>query len=365
MSSAATATNPDAYLDQMNRALRPVAAPRILEGVYTEDQHRRLFDIVKRHGPWPTITSIHFDTVEELIATVTGVVPENHGLTMDDVASSQFRGFYGQNSTCYYPEINDCYYHDGFLDLVRDYWGVPYAKPTMMLFNICGPAPAFGPPPAHLDAVTFRGVRYENAPVWLQNVMGKSGLFNDYLVKMAQVITWWYTGENGTFTYWPDGPLGEPAVLTHPLVNKGVVVQNELMFHRGDPVGPYDSPPIVGLKNRSMFGYDEAADLWHITTDGETIHTYRPDQIRLLVHWNAELYQDMDELKRSMEHTDDLTIDRVIDRLLADMRAKGMRVAEPSDPLHDTEFITTLVQTYSIAPTTEWLTFPAPGGDHA
>ena len=58
--------------------------------------------------------------------------------------------------------------------------------------------------------MTFRGIRYENSPVWLQNVMGKSGLFTDYLVKMAQVITWWYLGENGTFTYWPDGPLEPP-----------------------------------------------------------------------------------------------------------------------------------------------------------
>ena len=41
------------------------------------------------------------------------------------------------------------------------------------------------------------------------------------------------------------------------------------------------------------------------------------------------------------------------------MRAKGKTVAEPSDPLHDTEFIRALVETYTIAPTTEWLEFPA------
>ena len=85
----------------------------------------------------------------------------------------------------------------------------------MMLFNICGPH--HSGLNAHLDAVTFRGIRYENSPVWLQNVMGKSGLFTEYLVKMAQVITWWYLGENGTFTYWPEGPFSEPKRLEHPL----------------------------------------------------------------------------------------------------------------------------------------------------
>lgn len=347
------------YEDQMNRALRPVAPPRVLEGVYSEDQHRRLLDIVKQQGPWPTITSHHFHTVEELIATVTGVVPEDHGLTLDDIASPQFRGFYGQNSVCFFPEINDCFYNDRFLEMAKDYWGARYAKPTMMLFNICGPHPAFGPPPAHLDAVTFRGVRYENAPVWLQNVMGKSGLFTEYLVKMAQVITWWYTGENGTFTYWPDGPLGPPKVLEHPLVNKGVVVQNELMFHRGDPVGAFDSPPIVGLKHRSTMGYEAEGDVWRIYTDGEPIHTYQPSDLRFLVHWNAEVYEDMEEVRKVMDHTDDLTIQMVVDRLLADMRSKGRKVAEPSDPLNDTEFVRALIETYTIGPTTEWLEFPA------
>ena len=40
-----------------------------------------------------------------------------------------------------------------------------------------------------------------------------------------------------------------------------------------------------------------------------------------------------------MDHTDDLTHDEVVGRLLADMREKGSPVAEPSDPLHDDDFI--------------------------
>jgi hypothetical protein len=331
----------------------------VLNGVYSEDQYRRLYDIVKQHGPWPTIASIHFDTVEELVATTVGAVPEGLKLTLDDIASPQFRGFYGQNSVSFYPEINDCFYNDGFLEQVKSYWGAEYAKPTMMLFNICGPHPAAGPPSAHLDGVTFRGVRYENAPVWLMNCMAKSGLFTDYLVKMAQVITWWYTGENGTFTYWPDGPLGQPKVLEHPLWNKGVVVQNEMMFHRGDPVGPWNSPPVKNLKHRSELGYDAAGDAWHIYTDGEPVHTYQPSDMRLLVHWSSEVYSDMAELKKVMDHTDDITIEEAVGRLLADMRSKGTKVAEPSDPLHDDDFVRALMATYTIAPATEWLEMPA------
>lgn len=342
------------YRSDLARVLTPVAPPRVLDDVYTDDQYTRLLDIVKQHGPWPTITAHHFQSVDELIATSSGVVPKDHGLTLDDVATAHFRGFFAQNSVCFHPEIEDSFYNSKFLSEVKDYWGAQYAKPTMMLFNICGPHQSGLS--AHLDAVTFRGVRYENTPVWMQNIMGKSGLFTDYLVKMAQVITWWYLGAEGTFTYWPDGPLQPPKRLDPPLWNRGVVVQNEVMFHRGDPVGRPDERAIPGLKHRSMFEYLPTEDAWIITTDGAEIRRYRPNEIRLLVHWNAEVYRDMDEVKKVMDHTDDLTHERVIDTLLADMRSKGRKVAEPTDPFHDDEFIHALLSTYTIAPTTDWVT---------
>lgn len=342
----------DAEVQRLNDILRPVSPPRVLEGVYTDDQYERIVDVIKRNGPWPTITAHHFDTIEELMATSNGGVPENLDLTLDDIATAHFRGFFGKASISFFPELEDCYYNSRFLQLVRDYWGARYARPTLMLFNLCGPH--HSGLNAHLDAVTFRGIRIENSPVWLQNVMGRSGLFTEYLVKMAQVITWWYRGENGTFTYWPDGPLGQPKRLEHPLWNKGVVVQNEMMFHRGDPVGRPDERDIPGLKHRSLLGYDADHDDWVITTDGEVIRRYRPDQMRLLVHWSAEVYEDMEEVEKSLDHSDDLTFDMVFDRLIADMRERGVKVKEPSDPLHDQEFIRALISTYSIAPATDW-----------
>jgi len=342
------------YQDELAKVLTSVYPPRVLDGVYTDDEYRRLLGVVQQRGPWPTIQAHHFESVDELIATTTGVVPKDHGLTLDAIATAHFRGFYGQNSVCYYPEIEDIFYSSRLLDEVKSYWHAEYAKPTMMLFNVCGPHQSGLNP--HLDAVTFRGVRYENTPVWLLNIMAKSGLFTDYIVNMAQVITWWYRGEAGTFTYWPDGPLRPPKTLPTPMWNRGIVVQNELMFHRGDPVGRPEERPIEGVRHRSLFEYRPDTDDWVITTDGEVIRRYAPVQIRLLVHWSAEVYRDLDDVKRVMDHTDDLTHDRVFETLIADLRAKGTPVEEPSDPMHDEAFIHTLTTTYTIAPTTDWLT---------
>jgi len=341
-------------LARLNTILRPVAPPRVLENVYSDDQHARILDVIKREGPWPTITAHHFNTVEELMATSNGGMPDDFDLTLDDMATAHFRGILGENGVPFFPQLEDCYFNSHFLHLVREYWGAQYARPTLMLFNLCGPHRSGLN--SHLDAVTFRGIRIENSPVWLQNVMGRSGLFTEHLIKMAQVITWWYLGENGTFTYWPDGPSGAPARLEHPLWNKGVVVQNEMMFHRGDPVGRPEERDIRGLKHRSLIGYDEDRNDWAITTDGDVIRRYQPGEMRLLVHWSAEIYQDMDEVKKNMDHSDDLSHDIVFERLLADMRARGVSVAEPNDPLHDREFIRALIATYSIKPSTDWAT---------
>jgi len=112
------------------------------------------------------------------------------------------------------------------------------------------------------------------------------------------------------------------------------------------------------LKHRSLLEYRNPSDDWAITTDGEVIRTYKPEEMRLLVHWSAEVFSDREELEKSLDNSDDLTTDVVFDRLLADMRARGVSVAEPSDPLHDSEFIRSLIATYTVAPTTDWLASP-------
>lgn len=341
------------YRHELAKVLTPPAPPRVVDGVYSESQFERLLDVVKRRGPWPTIQAHHFQSVEELIATTSGVVPKNHGLTLDSIATAQFRGFYAQNSVVYHAEIEDAFYNSKLLALARDYSGARYAKPVMMLFNICGPHECGRN--AHLDSPTFRGARYDDTPIWLLSVMAKSGLFLRWMIRKVQLVTWWYRGAAGSFTYWPDGPLEPPRRIDSPMWNRGVVTENELMFHRGDSVGLPDQRALQGLAHHSLFEYLAGEDAWVITSDGRVIRRYAPEEIRFLVHWSADVYADLDEVKRVMDHADDLTHERVLDTLIADLRAKGIRVPAISDPLHDPEFIGTLMHTYTIAPETDWL----------
>lgn len=333
--------------------LRPAARPRELQNVYSDDQRERLLDVVRTQGPWKLIIAQHFASAEELVATLSGGMPEGIEPTLDMFLTPTFRGFYANYSAALYPEIHDCFYNAEFLEHVKSYWGAQYAKPQMMLFNINGPCG--NADPGHLDSPSFRGVRYENSPTWLCSVMGKSGLFRDYLIKMAQVITWFSHDEGSGFTYWPDGPAKAPQRLQPPIYNRGVLVQNEMMMHRGEANGPLDKQRPAGLSFDTVFTGDPAnRDNWRLMNGDAVIAEHHTDELRFLVHWSAEVFEDFAELKKNMDGSDDLTYDQVFDTFLKDLRSRGIPVETPTDPLRDPVFIHTLNAAYDFGTPTSY-----------
>lgn len=333
---------------ELSNILRPVSPPRVVEDVYTADQKERLLDVVHRYGPWQLIIAQHFASAEELVATMSGAMPPGVEPSLDMFLTPTFRGFYANYSAVLYPEIEDCFYNAAFLEHAKAYWGAKYAKPQMMLFNVNGPCG--NTDPGHLDSPSFRGVRYENSPTWLCAVMGKSGLFRDYLIKSAQVITWFYpSSEGGGFTYWPDGPLQPPKRLCPPIDNRGVVVQNEMMYHRGEANGPLEQQRPPGLSFESTFGGDPSdRHQWLVKTGDRVIARHGTDELRFLVHWTAEVFEDFSELRKNMDGSDNMTQERAIEMLIDDVRSKGIAIETPTDPLHDPVFIQAINAAYDV-----------------
>ncbi|KAA0114650.1 hypothetical protein [Mycolicibacterium sp. P9-22] len=331
----------------LSDVLRPASPPRELHDVYTPEQLQLLLDVVRREGPWKLIIAQHFDSPAELMATLSGDFPEGFEPSMDLFLTPTFRGYLASHSTVHFPELHDIFYNESFLNLAKSYWHADYAKPEMMLFNVNGPCA--NRDPGHLDAPSFRGVRHENAPTWLTSVMAKSNLFRDYMVKSAQVITWFCHDEKSGFTYWPDGPLGAPERVMPPTYNRGVLVQNEMLMHRGEANGPIEQQVPAGLAFDTLFTGDDAdRDHWVLKTGDDIIARHHTDELRFLVHWSAEVYSDFQELKKSMDHTDDLTIERAIDVLAKDVQAQGIKLKMPDNPLHDPEFIQTVNAAYDL-----------------
>jgi hypothetical protein len=179
--------------------------------------------------------------------------------------------------------------------------------------------------------------------------MGKSGLFTDYLIKMAQVITWFSLDEGSGFTYWPDGPLKAPKRVLPPINNRGVVVQNEMMVHRGEANGPLDLQVPAGLGFDTVFTGDPTdPNQWQLKNGDEVIARHHTNELRFLVHWSAEVFADYEELKKNMDGSDDLTAEKAIDMMVDDLSRKGVKLDVPSEPMHDPAFIGVLNAAYDL-----------------
>jgi hypothetical protein len=336
---------------ELSRRLRPVSPPRIVDDVLGDDQLAAVLDLMRRHGPWDLILKHHFASLEELIATTSGGAPADPKATLASFVTPTFRGFFANDGVCLYPEAEPILYDRKLMRWAREYWGAKYVRPMKILFNVNGPC--WNLDPGHLDSPRFRGMGILNTPTWLLGVMGKSGLFKPWQIKLAEVITWFYRGKDGGgFTFWPDGPLAPPQRLPAPLWNRGVVVQNTAMLHRGESCGaPEERANPPGLTFDSTFSADPADhEGWRIQTGDAVIARLRTSELRLLVHWDAELYEDAADLRRNLDHLEDLTPERVFETLCADLRKHGVPFTPPSDPLRDPGFIGLLARSYDLAP---------------
>lgn len=329
--------------------MTPAVPPQFVDNIYTPDEVAILFDVIRNRGPWKLIAAHHFKTAEEYLA-VAGAKDRdpNKKLELSDLLTPTFRSYLGDQGAVYEDQVHDLYYNKRLMDMVKSIHGASYAMPSSFLFNLRAPAHSFDA--GHFDGMSWRGVSMANAPAWLVSVMAKSGLFEQWEVKTGQVIAYFYESDlDGGFTYWPDGPDLAPKRFAAPFWNSGFLTNNEKMFHRGEASGPREKRSIAKLQLNSMIEA-EGSDQWVIRTGSEEVARYHENEMRFLFHYSANVFDDLAGLRRYLDHTDDLSIDQVIDMLSSDLVARGIKHSIPSDPLTDTDFIATLSRTYAMAP---------------
>jgi hypothetical protein len=127
---------------------------------------------------------------------------------------------------------------------------------------------------------------------------------------------------------------------------RAAVVENEVMYHGANACGPEAMRHVDGLKINSVIRADPASDGWQITTDGKVVQQLPADELRMLFHWGADIYMDIEDMSATLDHRDDLTHEKVFDILIADMRARGISFRMPSDPLNDPAFVRTLIAAF-------------------
>jgi len=120
-----------------------------------------------------------------------------------------------------------------------------------------------------------------------------------------------------------------------------------MMYHTAEAIGPAAPRQPEGLATNSMMSADPNDPTgWQITTDGQVIQRIPEEEFRLLIRWGANLFTDYADLKRSLDHSDDVSNDQAFDLLIADLRTRGLTLETPTDPLTDQKFITLLTRNY-------------------
>jgi len=208
-----------------------------------------------------------------------------------------------------------------------------------------------GPPGSHVDLPSFRGIGRRDLPVWLLVTMRRSGLFEAWRVPVATAVCWLYRGPGGSFTYWPAGPDGEPRRTVAPFDNRGVMGENDSMFHRGDPVGDgaVEAPTRLAVHSE-LAPSPQGSQHWQILNGDEVIAEYPREAVRFALSWSARIFADQAAERRDREHQDDLQFGRVLDIFQADLARRGLPADVPHDPLGDPAWIALLGRTYRMVP---------------
>jgi hypothetical protein len=222
-----------------------------------------------------------------------------------------------------------------FLEAARAAFGTSHVNPEFIAVNINGPMPAGN---IHMDNPSFYGATRVHYPLPFLRVMGFSGLFNKWRVVQASALSWFYEGEGGRFDYWPDGLDGPMLSEQPPFGNVALISDNDQLYHRIGPIGNGDAE-LPQMSAAAMIQPDGAGS-WTILENGGVRATYPSHAIRFSVLWKAEV-------RDRESKPDNLTLERIMAILIADLRHRGIDFQVPSDPLAHTPWILLLQRIYA------------------
>jgi len=257
--------------------------------------------------------------------------------------TNYFRETYAYGSEIALPGIELLLHHEGLADAARRLHGRPVIEPAIVYANALLPGQELA---VHTDVPEFRGANRKVLPQWLLVVMHHSGLFDDWRMPIATGIAYFGGGEGGELAYYPDGPDGQPATYA-PAHNTAVVLDTDSVFHGVDRVLG-DERELASIRPGMRLVHDRDGS-WPVRDGDRVVASYGEDELRLSVSWKAYCFADEAERSAWHDHTDDLALDPILDRLVADLTARGHLVGERPP---DADLGRLLIDTY--------IRFPAP-----
>ena len=257
--------------------------------------------------------------------------------------TNYFRETYAYGNEIAAPGIEAFYYNEKLIESAQKVFGRPVIEPAIVYANILLPGQELA---IHTDVPEFRGMNRKLHPQWMLVVMHHSGLFNEWRLPIATSVSWYQDAKGGAFAFYPDG-ADQPA-KTHPVqFNSAVLMDTDSVFHGVDRVQELEGP--MPPFRPGMRLEAESGGRWTVSDGDEEIGRYHWDEMRFSISWKAYCFEDEGDRKRWRSHSEDLSIDRVLDTLCADLRERG-RLADTRPP--NKQLAELLVE--------EYIKFPAP-----
>jgi hypothetical protein len=263
------------------------------------------------------------------------------------VRTSYFREEYAYGETARIEGIQPFLHHDALVEAARAVHGRAVIEPAIAYANLMVPGQELA---VHTDVPEFRGLNRKLVPQWLLVVMHHSGLFDEWRMPIATGIAWFHDCDGGALAYWPDGPFAPPA--THPAkFNTAMVLDTDSVFHGVDRIAAVPADDLPPLRPGMVLD-PVGARQWTVHyADTEPVARYDWDDLRFSVSWKAYCFRDEAERDAWRAHADDLTLDAVVERLVADLVARG-RVEPAVD--RDSQLGLLMID--------EYVRFPVPSG---
>jgi len=257
------------------------------------------------------------------------------------VRTSYFREEYAYGREERIDGIGRFLYHEPFVEAARSIHGRAVIEPAIAYANLMVPGQELA---VHTDVPEYRGANRKLVPQWLLVVMHHSGLFDEYRMPIATAVAWFHDCNGGELAYWRAGREARRHRVSY---NTAVVLDTDTVFHGVDRIADVAAAELPRIRPGTTLEY-EGNRVWVLRgADGAEVARYRWDELRFSVSWKAYCFRDAQERDTWREHRNDLTLDVILDRLVADLHARD-RV--PADVARDGALGQLLIDEYIAFP---------------
>jgi hypothetical protein len=232
--------------------------------------------------------------------------------------TNYFREEYAYGQRALIDGIEPYLHHEGFVAAARQIHGRRVIEPAIVFANLMVPGQELA---VHTDVPEFRGCNRKVTPQWLLVAMRHSELFEAWRMPIATGVAWYHDCDGGEFVYWPDGAAQAP--IAHPVrYDTALVLDADSVFHGVDRIAAAATDAMPPLKP-GMQLRPATTGKWVVADGDDVVATYAWDELRFSVSWKAYCFEDEHEQRTWRDHADDVSVDAVVDRFVADLRERG------------------------------------------